>query len=1147
MKDFIIFSVLFIPFYCVVFLYAQSSSPNQPAATKTQAIYNLSTNSGSNIKFNHLSVEKGLSQSAVTCILQDSKGFMWFGTKDGLNKYDGYNFTVYKYDPQDPHTISNNRILSILEDHAGTLWIGTLSGGLNELNKKTEVFRHYQYDSSDFNSLSNNNVWSILEDRSGIVWIGTEAGLNQFNRETDSFKRYLPNPGTPNSLSHDWVMSIHEDHLGDIWIGTRKGGLNQFDRETETFRHYLHDPGNPQSLSSNEVLSIHEDRSDVLWIGTSGGGLNQFDRETETFRNYQHDPKNPNSLSNNTVWSIYEDRSGVLWIGTLGGGLNQFDPSRFSRELNEEANGIFRHFQHAPENSFSLSVNDVFSIYEDTSEILWIGTQDGGLNLFDRKIETFQHFLHDPQNPSSLSDNSIRTIYEDRSEQLWIGTLSGGLSRMSRDDRNTKTFRQYQHKPRTPNSLSNNSVWSVYEDRLGNFWVGTRKGGLNLFDRKMETFKHFNPDPYKSNSLSNNWVISIYEDRSGMLWIGTWGGGLNQFDQTTKTFRHFIHDPDDPQSLSHDRVRVIYEDRSRVLWVGTLDGLNQFDRETRTFKRYKHDPNNPHSLSHSWINSIYEDRKGALWIGTSGGGLNRFDRETETFKYYRESDGLPNEVIYGILEDDRGNLWLSTNKGLSKFNPETEMFKNFDVRDGLQSNEFNGGAYFKGRNGEMYFGGINGFNVFHPNNIKDNPYIPPVVITSFYRYNTEDKEGIAIEEKGISSKDEIELSYQDNILSFEFAALNYRIPEKNQYAYKLEGFNDHWIQLGTKRDVTFTNLDPGEYTLHVKGSNNDGVWNEDGTSLKITIIPPWWKTRWAYGLYGLALIAALFALRQFELNRQHKKIRLIESEKRAKDAEEREKEKAEMLKVVEEKNDELIRTQEQLIVQEKLASLGQLTAGIAHEIQNPLNFVNNFSELSRDLLQELKEELENHKEKIDPKAFEYIEEMMDDLESNSQKINNHGKRADNIVKGMLMHSRGTSGERKLTDINALLDEYLNLSYHGIRAQDHTFNAYIEKDYDSSLKNLTAIPQELSRAFLNIFNNAFYAVREKYESIPASTNEEINLKITSSDSNNNFPAVRVYTKNFEDNVEIRIRDKGNGIPDSVRKKNLQSIFHYQACW
>jgi ligand-binding sensor domain-containing protein len=890
------------------------------------------------IKFERISIEHGLSHSCVQSILQDSRGFMWFGTENGLNKYDGYRFKVYWYEPDNPHSLSHNFVRVIHEDRMGILWIGT-EGGLNKFDRKTEKFTRYQNDPENPHSLSENRIMTIHEDRSGILWIGTEGGgLNKFvlsptlsdlqgeaegfdpGQQRKKFTRYQNDPDDPHSLSENRVMAILEDHAGTLWIGTY-GGINKFDRETQKFIRYQSNRDDPHSLSSNSVWSIYEDpgQPGVLWIGTYGRGLNKFDWETGRFTHYFYDPNDPHSLSNNEVWSIYEDRQGMLWIGTLGGGV-----SRMSREDRER--GKFTRYQFDQNDPNSLSHNEVATIYEDKSGVLWIGTFGGGLNKFNRKKEQFHFYRSDPNNPNSLSSSYISCFCEDETGALWIGTYGGGANRF---DKETRSFKRYRSDPDDPHSLSNDFVNTICKDRAGKLWFGTQSGGFSKFDKKTDSFRRYPSDPRDPNgmrqhhihtlledhtgaiwigtllgglyrfdredntftpyrheldnpySLSSDWINSIYEDRSGVLWIGTRRGGLNKMDRETDTFTRYQYNPNDTHSLSHNEVTVIYEDWSGVIWIGTQwGGLNKLDRESDTFTRYQYDPGEPYSFSHAGVLSIYEDptQPGVLWIGTEGGGLSRMsrdDRENETFTHYRQEDGLSSDFIHGILQDHHGNLWLSTTKGISRFNPKTETFKKYDVSDGLQGNEFYAGACFKSSSGEMFFGGRNGFNAFHPDSIKENPYIPPIVITDFRLFNKSilPSENSALRQH-ISETEEIVLSYQDNVFSFEFAALNFINPEKNQYMYQMEGFDRNWIYSGTRRFATYTNLDPGQYIFKVKGSNNDGVWNEEGASVKITITPPIWATWWFRTLSFLLVVGVVFTWYQRRLKNVRMKTEL---------------------------------------------------------------------------------------------------------------------------------------------------------------------------------------------------------------------------------------------------------------------------------
>ena len=813
------------------------------------------------IKFEHLSLEHGLSSNGVFCIIQDRRGFMWFATFDGLNKYDGYSITEYKSDPHDLQSLSDNKVSSIIEDQNGVIWVGSYGGGLDKFDREKETFTRYSHDPKNPNSLGGNGIITIYEDRAGMIWIGTFNALNKFDKESETFTHYKHNPGDPKTLGKNEVVAIFEDRSRILWIGTNGGGLNKFDRKNETFEHYEYDPNDPFSLGNNRIHSIFEDRSGVMWIGTNDGGLNKFDREKEIFTRYKHNPNNPNSISSNFVGDIYEDQSGVMWIGTNDGGLSKFDREKET----------FTHYKHDPSDAQSLSHNRVLSFCRDQSGVLWIGT-DGGLNKLIESKKYFTHYNHDPSNPKSLSNNWVNSIIEDQKDQIWIGTFGGGINEFNRD---SETFTHYKHDPNNPNSLSDDRVVFIHEDHTGVIWIGTLGGGLNKFDPGKKTFTHFRHDPNNPKSISEDEVITIYEDRTGVIWIATDQQGLNKFDREMETFTRYKNDPNDSKSLSGNEVIPIYEDRSGVLWFGTgRNGLNKFDRENDTFINFKHDPNDPTSLSYNTVSSIYENKSGVLWLGTYGAGLNRFIPETETFEHFNEKDGLADHTIYGILEDEHRNLWISTNKGLSKFNLDTKKTKNYNITDGLQDNQFEQGAYLKTKSGEFYFGGINGFNVFHPDSIKDNPYIPQIVITDFQLFSKSVPVGLdtvlnrTILNKSITETEEIELTHEDNTFSFEFAALDYTNPVKNKYAYKLEDLDDEWIYTdASRRFATYTNLDPGEYIFRVKGSNNDGIWNEEGASIRIIILPPWWKTNWAYLIYMSLIIGSIYLFWKLQMRR----------------------------------------------------------------------------------------------------------------------------------------------------------------------------------------------------------------------------------------------------------------------------------------
>lgn len=791
------------------------------------------------IKFEHISIEQGLSQSAVFEICQDTKGFLWFGTEDGLNRFDGYSFKIYRRDPDRPGSLSNNVVRAIYEDRHGVLWIGT-EDGLNRYDREKETFSHFTK-SEDSHSLSNNNVLAIVEDKSGRLWVGTAGGLNRLDKERKQFTHYKHIPGKTFSLSNDKVTAIYEDEAGGLWIGTGGGGLNKYNEEKYIFSSYKNKPGDSRSLSNNFVKTIFEDSYGMLWIGTNEG-LNRFDREKNVFTRFEKDPNNNKGLSHNTVYSIFEVDTNDLWLGTNGGGINRWNP----------AEQEFRHLRNTPEIPHSLSNDFVHVIYRDRGGILWVGTEKG-INKFDRKKEKFAGWDME----ATGSDSMVWEIFEDKEGCLWLGT-DGGLIMLNRDTGKTV---HWTHEPNDPNSLSHNRVHAVFEDNQGMLWIGTHGGGLNRFDRRKKEFRHYKHDKSEPHgSLSNDNVFAVLEDRAGTLWVGTLGGLNRLDDREAGFFTHWLHDPLNPDSLCNDFVMTMFEDRKGGLWIGTEGGLSRFDQKKETFSSWEKSPD-PNSISDNVILHIHVDKSGTPWIGTAW-GLNKFDWEKRTFTRFTKKNGLPNDRINGILEDEEGYLWLSTNAGISRFNPQSREFRNYDVHDGLKSIEFNGGSCFKSLDGEMFFGGIKGFNFFYPADIEDNPHVPPVVITGFLVFNKSvdvDSGHNAVLEKSIIETKKIVLPYRDNFFAFEFAALDYTTPVKNKYAYKMERLDKEWIEIDTrKRFASYTSVNPGEYIFKVRGSNNDGKWNEEGVLIKIIITPPIWKTWWFRVFLAVALVLLIF-------------------------------------------------------------------------------------------------------------------------------------------------------------------------------------------------------------------------------------------------------------------------------------------------
>jgi signal transduction histidine kinase/ligand-binding sensor domain-containing protein len=788
------------------------------------------------LRFDHISIEQGLSQSSVWVIFQDSRGFLWFGTEDGLNRYDGYTFKTYKPDPDVPSSLSDRWITSITEDKDGYLWIATRLGGLNQYDPRTEKFVHYLHDDSNSRSLSDNHVNVVNLDKNNNLWVGTMNGLDLFDRQTKTFKHYVYNPYQQEGISGKYITAIYQDSRGRFWVGTAAGGLNLFDPSNNTFTPYQNNPNDRNTISNDSVTTIIEDNRSTLWVGTREG-LNKFQPDSGNFERFMHSDTDPQTISSNSVSSLYVDSTGNLWIATTMG-LDRL--SRVGKR--------FTHYQNDPTFSKSLSNNYVLSIYEDRGGVLWFGTWGGGVNKYDRQRDHFAYYRNDPKDKNSLSENLILSIYQDTEGYVWIGTASAGLNRFTRS---TNQVIRYQADPSRTNSISSNEVLSIAEDQDGLLWFGTANG-LDSFDRKSFTFKHYKWKTEQPGSLSSNRVYKVYVDSNNNVWVGT-PSGLDLFNRETETFTHYRPETGNPNSLSGTRVNSILEDNQGNIWAGTFEnGLNKFNRETGQFTRYRFDPKNKETISNDSILSIYQDTEGNIWIGTGGGGLNLYHPDTDTFTYYLEKDGLPNGVVYGILEDTGGYLWLSTNFGISRFDSKTGTFRNFDAGDGLQSNEFNSGAYARGRNGELYFGGIEGLTVFYPSNIEESPYLPQVTLTSL----TQDDNPVTTNSSVETTKDVI-LQWPQNSLEFEFAALSYNQPGKNQYAYKLEGFDPSWHLIGTKRDGRYTNLPGGEYTLLLKGSNSDGIWNQNPVHINVTVIPPFWQTMWFRLLMSLVAVVAV--------------------------------------------------------------------------------------------------------------------------------------------------------------------------------------------------------------------------------------------------------------------------------------------------
>lgn len=826
-----------------------------------------------NLKFDQIGIEKGLSQSTVYAIAQDKYGFMWFGTDDGLNRYDGYSINIFKYNPIDSNTVADNTILSLLSDNKGDLWIGTRRGGVDRYVISENKFYHYKFSNANSQTISDNSINAIFEDSNGYLWLGTKKGLNLYYRHLDSFYRIYIHPADTLSSYGIPVISIHEDKYQTLWIGTPQGifsipqdNYKQIVRNVDDNSFNASDAYHLKiqsiKLSGKYIRAIHSDNSGSLWVGTFGTGLKKFDRDDNSYINItdnsisSYDP-----ITGKFISSVYEDTRQYLWIATYDSGLFVFDhqSNRYKRQLDDP----------------------VMTMYEDKSGILWIGTYTSGVKFYDPRANRFIHYHEEIINENDKGSNLITSFLEASDGKLWVGTYNSGVkiystSRGNNNQRKKNSTLRYS--PQNSNSLSSDKVISMCESRDGSIWIGTETDGLNRFDKNTGYFLRYKNDVNNINSISSNQITSLYYDyEENLIRIGFLNGKIDSYDPNLDLFKHYTAKTDTNIFITINSITVLYRGKHTGLWAGTFEGeLNHFNPDADSFDRINFKPAIGSGTVKNGIYSLYEDDESILWIGTYGGGLSRFDISSDSVKTYTEIDGLSNNVVYGILPDNIGNLWLSTNKGISRFDPKNETFRIYDARDGLQSNEFNQGAYFGSSKGELFFGGVNGFNAFFPEEIEENDYIPPVYITSFKVFDKILPLSYAV----TSTSEPIELSYSDNFFSFEFTALNYTAPEKNEYAYMLTGFDKEWHMVtASQRYASYTNLDPGKYELRVIASNNDGVWNEKGSSAIIIIHPPFWMTWWFRGIIIIFILVIVAAtIRYFVRKKIKERTQIMERE-----------------------------------------------------------------------------------------------------------------------------------------------------------------------------------------------------------------------------------------------------------------------------
>ncbi|HLF46820.1 MAG TPA: two-component regulator propeller domain-containing protein, partial [Chitinophagaceae bacterium] len=1041
------------------------------------------------VKFNLITGSNGISLGKINGMARDIHGVMWFSdqTNRCIVSYDGNRMTRYQNDPKKTNSLGGYYPECLYADSSGSIWIGFYGMGLDRFDPETNTFTHYRHNANDPESLSSDSVTAVLVDHLGKIWVGSYGGVDLLDPKTGKFKHYK-HTQDPSSLSSRMVRALYEDREGTLWVGTgfvwdsdsTNGGLNRFDRKTGTFTRYLNDPKNPHSLINNKVRAIFEDSKGNLWIGTKGDGLHTMDRKTGTFERYLYTHSKPDQLarpplksSDDHITFITEDAKQNLWIGTFSNGLIWYDP--LTKKMT--------HYGNNADGSGNFKDNSGWWAHASADGLLWVSTQEASLYKIDLFTNTIPRYDYD-------SGIIVNTVYEEPGVAYWFGTDNSGLVR--KDIKNGSIQRFIPGIDFVANSIGN-----IMKDQEGYFWIGTR-GGLKRFNPKTHLFTHYQYDAGNNESISNNRVFDICEDGE-FLWVST-EGGLNKLNRKNGKFTRYIYDPADSNSLSHDITTALLKDETNDLWIGTWNngGLNRMYHETKKFKRY---------LEGQSVIQIFKDPDRVIWVLTTA-GIQRYNRKEDDFyPFTEENTGIAMENVWSLVADNANNLWLTSSLGIYRLNKERNQAVLFGKESGVIGEEVRYSWITKMSDGKIYIPGYYGYYSFDPGKLNANSVLPKIYFSNFWLNSKDIKPGdnSPLREPLFTAK-EINLQYDQNVFSVSFTSVDFSNSADKRIYYMLENYDKNWRQSNTENRVYYFKVPPGKYVFRIKAVNsNNGTWVEKNITIHIS--SPWWTRWWAYFIYGLLFILLAISVHRYQKNR------LLKAERER--ARVRELAQA---KEIEKAYHKLKTTQQQLIQSEKMASLGELTAGIAHEIQNPLNFVNNFSEVNNELIEEIKSQ------KLKLKSEE-LDDLLNDIFHNNEKINHHGKRADAIVKGMLQHSRSSNGLKEPTDINALAYEYLRLSYHGLRAKDKSLNAKFETEFDNSIGKVNIIPQDVGRVILNLINNAFYAVTDR-------------RKLS---ENGYEPIVSVSTKKTNDKIEINVKDNGTGIPQKVLDKIFQPFF------